>query len=53
MKRIVGWSIGCLGMCLLVGAGCGRDPAQEGSVRARNLASGEIQTFSSEGDIPA
>ena len=43
------WIASCLGLCLLVGVGCG---GEEDAVLARNLATGQIQSFSSEGEIP-
>lgn len=41
----------CMALSLLLSS-CGGRGVEDTSVRARNLATGEIQTFASEGDVP-
>jgi hypothetical protein len=47
MRRILCLAVGCLGLCLLQ-VGCGE--GDQAGTRARNLATGEIQTFA--GAVP-
>jgi hypothetical protein len=51
MKRTLNWILGSLALCLLLTSGCGSE--KDSAVKARNLSTGDIESFPSAGSVPS